>query len=126
MNLATESIHQPSIEIRESTPEKTIFKISNVDTSIANSLRRVIIAEVPTLSIDLVEIENNTSVLHDEFIAHRLGLIPIVTPDFRDNNIRYMDDMRFSRVSTMFFLCALYALLLIYLFSSFLIVRVGV
>jgi DNA-directed RNA polymerase II subunit RPB3 len=97
MKLATESIYQPSIEIRESTPEKTIFKLSNVDTSIANSLRRVIIAEVPTLSIDLVEIENNTSVLHDEFIAHRLGLIPIVTPDFRDNNIRYMDDMRFSR-----------------------------
>ncbi|KAL0489048.1 hypothetical protein AKO1_013844 [Acrasis kona] len=42
------------------------FVLRNVDTSIANALRRVMISEVPTIAIDLVDVENNTSVLTDE------------------------------------------------------------
>lgn len=54
------------IRIRKLTPMYCEFVLSHTDVSVANALRRVMIAEVPTIAIDLVEIENNTTVLNDE------------------------------------------------------------
>lgn len=65
------------------------FEVHNVDVSVVNSLRRVMWAEVPTLAIDLVDIEINSTPLHDEFLAHRLGLLPI--------DSTFIDQMRFPR-----------------------------
>jgi len=67
------------IEVTSWEPEnnRMTFTLSDTDLSVANSLRRVMISEVPTIAIDLVEIEINTTVLNDEFIAHRLGLLPL-------------------------------------------------
>ena len=48
-----------------------------VDASIANAFRRILLAEVPTLAIERVYVQNNTSVIADEVLAHRLGLIPL-------------------------------------------------
>jgi len=66
-----------SIKVLEHTATLIKFEVSGIDLSMANALRRVMTSEVPTMAIDLVTINLNTSVLHDEYIVHRLGLIPI-------------------------------------------------
>jgi DNA-directed RNA polymerase subunit D len=44
-----------------------------------NTLRRLFISEVPTMAIEYIEIVKNDSILYDEMLTHRLGLIPLTT-----------------------------------------------
>jgi len=67
------------IDIVELKPEKAVLKIEGVDSSLLNSLRRILLSELPKLAIENIVIYDNTSALFDEIIAHRLGLIPIPT-----------------------------------------------
>lgn len=53
------------------------FSLIGVDASVANAFRRILIAEIPTVAIETVFMNNNTSVIQDEVLAHRLGLIPL-------------------------------------------------
>ncbi|MDH5688180.1 MAG: DNA-directed RNA polymerase subunit D [Candidatus Bathyarchaeota archaeon] len=55
------------------------FKVKGISSAFANTLRRIIVSEVPTMAIDEVVIIENSSVLHDEILALRLGLVPLKT-----------------------------------------------
>lgn len=65
------------IQILSITPEDLAFELINIDAPLANALRRVMLSDVPTVAIENVFVHNNTSIMHDEQLAHRLGLIPL-------------------------------------------------
>eukprot|EP00929_Paragymnodinium_shiwhaense_P053130 TRINITY_DN26600_c0_g1_i3.p1 TRINITY_DN26600_c0_g1~~TRINITY_DN26600_c0_g1_i3.p1 ORF type:complete len:303 (+),score=81.24 TRINITY_DN26600_c0_g1_i3:137-1045(+) len=67
-----------NIEITKFTDELVTFDMVGIDPPLANAFRRILIAEVPTIAISNVTIYQNTGVIHDENLAHRLGLVPIV------------------------------------------------
>ena len=67
-----------NIEIKSKTKEELVFDITGVDPTLVNTLRRIMIAEIPTMAIETVIINQNTSIIPDEVLAHRLGLIPIL------------------------------------------------
>jgi len=55
------------------------FVLRGATPAFANTLRRTMIGEVPTLAIEDVFIYDNNSALFDEILAHRLGLVPLRT-----------------------------------------------
>ena len=57
------------------------FLVRGISPAFANGIRRAMVADVPTLSVDTVRVIENSSVMFDEQIALRLGLIPLTTPD---------------------------------------------
>jgi DNA-directed RNA polymerase subunit D len=67
------------IKIAEKNDLSARLIVEGVDTAFMNSLRRIILAEVPSMTIDEVVVIENSSMLHDEILAHRLGLIPLKT-----------------------------------------------
>lgn len=58
-------------------------KLKGVPLQYANALRRICLNGVPVFAIDIVDIIENSSVLADEALAHRLALIPIKTDTSR-------------------------------------------
>lgn len=72
------------------------FEVEGISCSIANALRRVMIAEVPTMAIEHVFIVNNTSIIQDEVLSHRLGMIPLRV-DPRQFEFKKKDDPKTDR-----------------------------
>jgi len=68
------------VEFIERGDRDSRFLVRGVTPAFANGIRRAIIADVPTLSIDTVRFIENSSVMFDEQIGLRLGLVPLTTP----------------------------------------------
>ncbi|OJJ47243.1 hypothetical protein ASPZODRAFT_96121 [Penicilliopsis zonata CBS 506.65] len=65
------------VEFHRNDRFEAAFSLIGLDAAIANAFRRIMMAEIPTLAIEYVFVHNNTSVIQDEVLAARLGLIPL-------------------------------------------------
>jgi len=74
------------IKIIEKNDLNARLIVEGVNAAFMNSLRRIILAEVPSMAIDEVVIVENSSMLHDEILTLRLGLIPL-TSDLDSYNL---------------------------------------
>ncbi len=73
----------PSLEVISQDKQKMSVKLKGIPLQYANALRRICLNGVPVFAIDTVDIIENSSVLADEGIAHRLGMIPLRTDTSR-------------------------------------------
>ncbi len=68
------------VEFIERSDRSARFVVRGVSPAFANGIRRAIIADVPTIAIDTLRVIENTSVMFDEQLGLRLGLVPLTTP----------------------------------------------
>jgi DNA-directed RNA polymerase subunit D len=68
-----------TIQVLTNDEKKISIKLKGIPLQYANALRRICLNGVPIYAIDTVDIIENSSVLADEGITHRLGLIPLKT-----------------------------------------------
>ena len=68
---------QLKVTIVKNEENQMEIEFESIDAPIVNALRRIIMSEVPTMAIEKVFIADNTTIFQDDFLAHRLGLIPI-------------------------------------------------
>src|SRR3989344_5506471 len=64
---------------KDKETDKVNFILKDSTPAFANVLRRIMLWEVPVMAIDEIEFKKNGSILYDEMIAHRMGLVPLTT-----------------------------------------------
>ena len=67
------------LEVINQNENKISIRLKGIPIQYANALRRICLNGVPIFAIDTIEVLENTSIMPDEAIAHRLGLIPLKT-----------------------------------------------
>lgn len=78
--------YKMEIKLLEKKGDKLSFTLKGIDAPFANAIRRMAMDEVPTMAIEDVEFTKNSSILYDEMVAHRLGLVPLKT-DLKSYNL---------------------------------------
>ena len=73
-------------EVLNKSQDELDFVIDGIDASMANTLRRIMFAEIPIMAVKEVDFKKNNSALYDEILAHRIGLIPLTT-DLKSYNL---------------------------------------
>ena len=68
-----------SLEITNENEQKVSVKIKGVPLQYVNALRRICLNGVPIYAVESIDVLENSSVLADEGVAHRIGLIPLKT-----------------------------------------------
>jgi DNA-directed RNA polymerase subunit D len=74
------------IEVLEKNDTNLRIIVKDADVPLMNALRRIALAEVPSMAIDEVVMIENSSILQDEIVSHRLGLTPLKT-DLQSYNL---------------------------------------
>ena len=72
-----EVFNKMSIKVIDKLDNRIDLQWKNTSSIFLNTLRRIMISDIPTIAIDKIELEENSSPMNDEFMAHRIGLIPI-------------------------------------------------
>jgi DNA-directed RNA polymerase subunit D len=81
-------------KVIESSEHRLTVELDGVRKELVNALRRTMMAEVPTIAIDEVLFTENTSSVYNEYIAHRLGLLPLRTPGTPEELARISIDLQ--------------------------------
>ncbi len=91
-------------DLTELSSNRINFKIKDLDLSIINAVRRIILAEIPNVAFyfdpydidnNSIKIKTNTGVIHNEFLAHRISLVPLC---FDENEIYNFDPKKYKFV----------------------------
>jgi DNA-directed RNA polymerase subunit L len=84
------------LNFKSKTSNQLSFVIKDIDLSIVNSLRRIILAEIPNVAVETdIKIHKNTGALHNEFLAHRISLIPMC---FSEDEVENFDPSKYKFV----------------------------
>lgn len=69
------------ISVEKEKANKIEFSVEGISIAFANAIRRYSMSRTPIMAIDHITFYDNTSWIFDEYISHRLGMLPISTPD---------------------------------------------